>query len=768
MDRRNDHLKSILEKVLPWAVLAILLVYTYAKFTQHPYSGFRLSADGHVFAIYVTNTGQPPLMQDDKVIQIGSLRWEDFKVDLRRTLFDGVQHGQVVPLLIERGGQQMRISWVFPGPNPREIIDLVVNEGWLAFVFWLVGTLTLLHLRPKDERWILMIAFNYLTAIWLVAGSGVSFYHIWNSAIIMRMAIWFCVPVYLHFHWVYPKPFRKLPVLVIWSFYIVASVLALMEWFQFLPPNTYFVGFFVAIVGSLLLLLAHVIFQADARRDLRLLLIAALLALIPAIIVGGLGIFNTLPTPSGAGAVGLPFLPLAYFYASYRHQLGQSELRVNRWISTVIFLIFVGAITAVLMTIGGVLIKSTSDALWFGAIVATLMAFISIWSFSEFQTLVERYLLNIPFPPSDLLEIYSARLATSTSLSSLLKLLDSGVLPSLLVRQFAFLKLENGLPELLLTKGVTNEQVWNGCDFTSFMAVSGKYRPVPLRNDEQTFPWAYLILPLQVGETVIGFWLFGRHDPDDMYTRSEISILQSLANQTAIALSNILQTERLRAMYQANVNRFEDERMHLALELHDSILNQLAVLQMNLDKPSQKFQEAYEGLTQRLREIVSDLRPPMLNYGLEPAIRELADNLMERSKDTIHVELNLQTDQSRYESRTELHLFRIVQEACENALRHAQARNIKIFGKLDTQEINLQLQDDGAGFYLGGNSLDLDTLMAQKHFGLAGMQERAAIIGAELKINSSPNAGTHIQITWKPGLATSSELPPNPEFRWHS
>ncbi len=366
-----------------------------------------------------------------------------------------------------------------------------------------------------------------------------------------------------------------------------------------------------------------------------------------------------------------------------------------------------------------------------------------------------------------MLEIYSARLATSTSLSSLLKLLDSDVLPSLLVRQFAFLKLENGLPELLLTKGVTNEQIRNGCDFTSLMAVAGKYRPVPLQNDEPC-PWARLILPLKVGETVIGFWLFGRHDPDDMYTRSEISILQSLANQTAIALSNILQTERLRSMYQANVDRYEEERLHLALELHDSILNQLAVLQMNLDKPSQKFQEAYDGLTQRLREIVSDLRPPMLNYGLEPAIRELADNLMERSKDTIYVELDLKTEQSRYESRTELHLFRIVQEACENALRHAQAKNIKIFGKLEDKEINLQLQDDGTGFNLGDNSLDLDALIAQNHFGLAGMQERAAIIGAEFTINSSPKAGTHIQITWKPGLATPSEFPPNSEFRSHS
>jgi len=749
MAKRNQKLRYILEYALPWVVLAILLFYTYAKFAQHPYSGFRLSTEGQVVTFYVKNT-EHLLEVSDRVIQIDTLLWEDFKADYRKTIFKGVQPGQVVALVIERGGQQLMIPWKFPGPNLLEVLDLIINEGWLAYVFWLVGTLAWLHLRPKDERWGLMIAFNYLTAIWLVAGSGVSFYHTWGSAIVLRMAIWLCVPVYLHFHWIYPRPFRKLPTPVIWSFYIAASALAVAEWFQLLPESSYFLGFLLAIGGSLLLLIAHVILQADARRDLRLLLIATLLALVPAMIVGFLGTFSKIPTPSGAGAIGLPFLPLTYFYASYRRQLGQSELRVNRWISTIIFVILIGAITAVLTTLASLRVKSAGDALSFGAVLAILTALISIWSFPSFQTFVERRLLRIPLPPSNLLEIYSARLATSTSLASLLRLLGDEVLPSLLVRQFAFLRLENDSPELLLTKGVTDEQVLSGCDFTRLMAASGKYRPASLLNDEQPCPWAHLILTLRVGDSVIGFWLFGRRDPDDFYSPSEIPILQSLANQTATALSNILQTERLRAMYLANVDRYEEERLHLALELHDSILNQMAVLMMNMDahNPSEKFQAAYDDLTQRLREIVSYLRPPMLNYGLEPAIRELADNLMDRSNDGVQVDVELQTDGSRYASKIELHLFRIVQEACENALRHAQARNITISGILFSQEINLNLKDDGVGFDAGEN-LQLDVLIANKHFGLAGMIERAAITGAEVRIESKLGGGTSIQITWK-------------------
>jgi signal transduction histidine kinase len=170
---------------------------------------------------------------------------------------------------------------------------------------------------------------------------------------------------------------------------------------------------------------------------------------------------------------------------------------------------------------------------------------------------------------------------------------------------------------------------------------------------------------------------------------------------------------------------------------------------MHTDKPSQKFQNAYDGLTQRLREIVSDLRPPMLAYGLKPAIDDLAEKLVERSTDSANVVADLQTDETRYPLQNELHLFRIVQEACENALRHAHAKNIKVSGTLDAQEIRLDLEDDGIGFEAGEN-LQLDTLLANKHFGLAGMMERAAIVGAEIKIESKPDEGTRIQVAWKP------------------
>jgi signal transduction histidine kinase len=138
----------------------------------------------------------------------------------------------------------------------------------------------------------------------------------------------------------------------------------------------------------------------------------------------------------------------------------------------------------------------------------------------------------------------------------------------------------------------------------------------------------------------------------------------------------------------------------------------------------------------------------MLNYGLEPAIRELAENLMERSKDIVQVNVDLQTNGSRYPSKVELHLFRIAQEACENALRHAQAENITISGTLLFEEIDLRLKDDGVGFDVGEN-LQLDVLIANKHFGLAGMIERAAIIGAEVRIESGREKGTKIRIVWK-------------------
>ena len=128
MEKRDHKLKHFLEHALPWVVLVFLLFYTYAKFAQHPYSGFRLSTDGYIETFYVNNEEQS-LRVGDRIIQIDSLRWEDFKADYRKTIFKGVQPGQAVQLEIERNDHLMTISWMYPGPNLLEVLDLIFSEA---------------------------------------------------------------------------------------------------------------------------------------------------------------------------------------------------------------------------------------------------------------------------------------------------------------------------------------------------------------------------------------------------------------------------------------------------------------------------------------------------------------------------------------------------------------------------------------------------------------------------------------------------------------
>jgi len=246
-------------------------------------------------------------------------------------------------------------------------------------------------------------------------------------------------------------------------------------------------------------------------------------------------------------------------------------------------------------------------------------------------------------------------------------------------------------------------------------------------------------------------WLLGRRDPDDLYSQQEIPVLSSLANLTAIALSNILQTERLKSMYETNISRYEEEKLRLAHDLHDSILNEMAALLMRGDAPvfSPAFQQAFDDLTERLREIVNDLRPPMLAFGLKLALTDFAEDLIERNQDEVEILPDIQSEgECQYPNAVEYHLYRIVQQACENSLHHAHPKRLLIFGRLSEKQVDLRVEDNGVGLDPEIN-LKLNDLLARKHFGLVGMFERANLIGAEMNIRSQPNQGTQLQVVWK-------------------
>ncbi len=747
MNKPAEQFKKIVEYTLPWLVLAILLFHSYIYFFQHPY-GFSWLPNGSINRVYVRQPA-PTLMVGDRLVQVGSLSWDAFQSDLRKTFFEGVKVGEITPVTVERSGQLITIPWNLPGFNRGELLYSLTSQWFLAYSFWIAGLLTVMFLRPKDERWWLFLAFDFVTAIWLVAGSGLSNFHLWYSALVLRMAIWLSLPVYLHLHWVFPRSLGKLPRPLVGAGYMIALALMIAQWFQRLPAGLYLLGFLIAILGSLILLIVHFFRQVEMRRELVFMSILGVFAFLPAIALGAAyGLNNSLPQIDTLALIGFATIPFSYLYLAFRRQVGGLEGRVNRIVSAYFFLILLGVIGIPVLAVADRMIPSSDNILIVGSVSAILVAVASIGGFPRFETFVEKRLLGIRLPPENLVEIYSTRITSTIILSNLLQLLKDEVLPSLLIRQFAFIKLEKNSPKILFASDKTEGRIPDQKELTGLLDRFGKYRSLESRQSESC-PWVRLVLPLRIGDDLIGLWLFGRHDPDDIYSRAEIDVLQALANETAVALSNILQTERLRAVYKANIDRYEQERLRLSLELHDTVLNELAVLSMSLNPEAvpRNFQSAYETVTQRLREIVSDLRPPMLDYGLKDGLQEMADNLMERSKDAVSVTVDLNTGEYRYPADVEQHLFRIAQQACENALLHAKARRVMISGELTSQTIRLKLEDNGVGFEIG-DGLELHNLLASKHFGLAGIIERAAIIGARVEIDSSPQRGTQVRIAW--------------------
>jgi signal transduction histidine kinase len=757
MTRLARSLGPLIEHTLPWFVLAILLVYNYAKFFEHPYQGFKLDTNGQVIQVYVPPGAGPALQPGDRVTRLNGIPWDDFKNDMRLRLFDGVRPGQTVTLQIERAGRPATLAWRFPGPSAPEVLDLVINEGWLAFAFWIIGSVVLLILRPKDQRWRLLVAFNYLTAVWLAAGSGVSFYHIWDSAIVLRMVVWVCVPVYLWLSWVFPRPLGARPLAVAVGSYLVAIGLSAAEWFQLLPPGLYFAGFILAVFGSAFLFALHAIFQADVRRDLGLVLAAGILSLLPSVLLGLVSLIRPVPVSAGAALVSLPFLPLSYFYAAYRHQLGDFEMRVNRIVLAYVFISLLLMVFLPLIILVTVLVPAPDTAILVGLAAAFLAAIASIFGFGPYQSFMERRLMGIQSSFERLQERYAAHIVSSTSINELAAVLRHEVLPSILVRQFVFLDLLGALPKTVLAVQVDPERFPAPSEMPALLAGSGKYHPADPLAAGQGAGWIQLAVPLRVGARLVGLWLFGRRDPDDAYARVEILALQALADQTAIALSYILQTEHIKAMYQANIDRQEEERLRLALELHDGVLNQIAAILIKLDNPAlpSATQLPYDILIQRLRDIIGNLRPPMLSYGLKPALEDLADRLADQAADPLKVSVELDAGDERYPPNFEQHLYRIIQEACQNSLKHGRATAISITGRLDPQEILLVVRDDGVGFDTA--RLDLDRMITNEHFGLTGIIQRAELIGGEVRIVSLPGEGTQISVSWKAGSPTAVE-----------
>jgi signal transduction histidine kinase len=761
MPPRSRALSLYIELSLSLVFLAILVPYTIVQFFVRPYMGFDLLAPNGVVAnVYVNPNNRPAPRVGDQLLQAGPLTWHEFINSDTIVLFEGYRSGDVVPLTLLRNGERIRIDWTAPGTSRAELLARLFSAWWIPYAFWLAGTGTLLLVRPKDRRVSLLALFNFSTAFWFATGF-VGLSRICNSMIFYRSAVWLNLPLTLHFNWEFPNPFRRIPrgfLILLYGFGLGMAIAS--KYIPFIRSQT-LIGLMLAAIGGLLMMFIHFVLQPQERGELKFLIFALTLAVSPALILTSARLRNTnFIAFETLGEWALLLIPVAFFYLVYRRQLGDLELRANRAVTVLAFsaLLLSATFFVVFLINRGQQINRLS--LVQGLIAGITALLIGVLFFPIFQRWFEHRILGIPLPPTRLLELYTSRIAASMEIDQLSRLLKDEIFPSLQIREAAVLSLPpaNGEERTQLTQilvmGVGSNDLPTYQQAQELLSHPGFWRSsLEDKSPDYPCPWAKIVIPIRVSGINIAIGLLGRRDPDDLYPANEMPTLETLLHQTGLAIVNIRQAARLRALYQHNLERQEVNRDYLVRQLEAKVLAQLGVLAMHLDErsASQAIQQYFQNSVQSTRELIGGIRPNTLNIGLRNALEELIEEISTQAANIkpkpVNVFFQIPPSSFRYADEVELHIYRIVQQACQNALKHAQAESITIVGDLEENSIHLIVRDDGTGFALGKH-LDLSWFLINKHYGLAGMYERASLIDATLKIQSTPYPGTKVEIIW--------------------
>jgi len=287
---------------------------------------------------------------------------------------------------------------------------------------------------------------------------------------------------------------------------------------------------------------------------------------------------------------------------------------------------------------------------------------------------------------------------------------------------------------------------------------------------------AALIVPLKAKGKVMGTLSVAMRGPRH-FLAEDIELLSHVANHIGMAIENacLYQEERMMAeqiardattekqmrenlrFYLQQVTRAqEEERRRIARELHDDTAQDLVALSRRLDnlisdadhlsaqdiKNLEELRQQTDRILGGVRRFSQDLRPSVLDdLGLLPALEWLTSDLTQHFG--IAIGMGVLGSVHRFPSETELVLFRIAQEALRNVWKHSEASRAWVAVEFGDDKTVLTVIDNGKGFELPER---IEDLASAGKLGLAGMQERAQLIGGRLMLHSAPGKGTTVTV----------------------
>jgi signal transduction histidine kinase len=257
---------------------------------------------------------------------------------------------------------------------------------------------------------------------------------------------------------------------------------------------------------------------------------------------------------------------------------------------------------------------------------------------------------------------------------------------------------------------------------------------------------SFLGVPIVAPEGVIGALYLTEKEGADEFTPADQDVIELLASHAAIAITSARLYEQSRELSVVS------ERNRLALDLHDVVSQKLYSLVLTaeaaatlLDRDAAsargqivKLQDIARQALDELRSLIFELRPPdLVRDGLCGALRKHVEVLRRVQSAEVEMEGDLELEP---DPRRDAEVFRIAQEAMQNALRHAQPSRIVVRVGAEDGQLQLDVVDDGIGFDPQAPGL------RSRRLGLTSMEERAQRIGGRLDIRSAQGEGTTVHL----------------------
>jgi signal transduction histidine kinase len=395
-----------------------------------------------------------------------------------------------------------------------------------------------------------------------------------------------------------------------------------------------------------------------------------------------------------------------------------------------------------------------------GLVLGSLILILSILLYIGLRGWWRRRKFGKPIDHSLLLVTYGRRLTNASDQESLSQLLTRDVPSELGIQRASLLftkdhqlfEVGNGSLSLPVNHAAVRSVTASG---EAQLSDTGRLRQL-IDQGRTDLSWTQVWVPLMRGIHLSGMWLLGARETGTHYSPEDLRWLTSLSREAAAVLEAMRYSEEerqaasaMRTLYRQVITAREDEHSRLSRELHDGVLQDLCAvsrdlkaLQANIEPDGRQYEHLVDlsGKTVlSLRNICNNLRPPLLQQDLTSALKSLVEDMDKRSPAPVHIEINTEQEELRLTDDVALAVFRITQESLNNALHHADASEIAVRLTEYPDRLRLTITDDGRGISGG---LETAGFVANGHYGIAGMRERAAMIGGKFDLQSSVGYGT--------------------------